>query len=321
MVNLDPTIVQLIKNVKRPTGSVRHFLSIIRSRPIVIKLVIWMLGALVSFCLMAVGARELSGQIDTFQILFFRSAIGLVVISLVIASTRNIKLFRSDRMSLHGVRNIFHFAGQYGWFVGIGLLPLAEVFALEFTVPLWTALIAWFFLNEKLTIKKTISIILGITGVIVIVQPGIEIINFASLIVLGAAICYSVAHASTKSLSSTESPLTILFLMCLMQLPIGFCFSLLNWQNPTGIQWAWITAVGITALSAHYCMTKAMQYAEVTAVVTMDFFRLPVIAVVGVALYAESFETTLIVGALLMLLGNLLNMYTARNRYKATAGT
>lgn len=280
-----------------------------------------MLGALMSFCLMAVGARELSGQIDTFQVLFFRSAIGLVVISFIVASTRNIKLFRSNRIGLHGVRNVFHFAGQYGWFVGIGLLPLAEVFALEFTVPLWTALIACFFLNEKLTTKKVISIMLGILGVIVIVQPGIEVINYASLIVLGAAICYAIAHASTKSLSSTESPLTILFLMCLVQLPMGLCFSLLNWQHPTGIEWLWISAIGISALLAHYCMAKAMQSAEVTAVVTMDFFRLPVIAIIGVALYSESFEITLIVGALLMLFGNLLNIYAPKNRYKATTGT
>jgi drug/metabolite transporter (DMT)-like permease len=233
---------------------------------------------------------------------------------LVIASMGNMKLFRSSRIGLHGVRNIFHFAGQYGWFVGIGLLPLAEVFALEFTGPLWTALIACLFLNEKFTAKKLISIMLGVLGVIVIVQPGIEIINYASFIVLGAAIFFSIAYVSTKSLSSTESPLTILFLMCLLQLPVGLYFSLLNWQNPVGIQWLWITIIGITALSAHYCMTKAMQCAEVTTVVTMDFFRLPVIAVVGVAFYSESFNITLIFGSLLMLLGNLSNMYVSKNK-------
>ena len=217
-----------------------------------------MLGALTSFCSMAEGARELNGKIDTFQILFYRSVIGLIVISCIIASTRNQKLFYSRRIRLHGVRNIFHFAGQYGWFLGISLLPLTQVFALEFTVPLWTALIACFFLNEKLTLRKVLAIALGILGVIVIVQPSIEIVDYASLVVLGAAICYSISHVSRKSLSSTESPLTILFLMCLIQLPIGLSFSLLNWKNPASMQWGWITVIGITALSAHYCMTKAM---------------------------------------------------------------
>lgn len=273
---------------------------------------LWMLGTLASFCLMAVAVRELSGQINTFQVLFFRSVIGLLVISLIIASTRNIKLYRTNRIGLHLVRNLFHFIGQYGWFVGIGLLPLAEVFALEFTVPLWTVIIAYFFLKEKFTVQKIISIMFGVLGVIVIVQPGIEILHYASLIVIGSAICYAISHASTKSLSSTENPLTILFLMCLVQLPIGLFFTLFYWQDPTDIQWLWITVIGITALSAHYCMAQAMQYTEVTVVVTMDFFRLPLIAIIGVALYSEQLEITLLLGALLMLLGNLLNVYAPR---------
>lgn len=244
-----------------------------------------------------------------------------MVILIVIACTQNIRLFRTNRIGLHGVRNIFHFIGQYGWFVGIGLLPLAEVFVLEITVPLWTALIAYVFLKEKFTAQKFISILLGIFGVIVIVQPGIEIVNYASLIVLGSAICYTISHASTKSLSSTENPLTILFLMCLVPLPIGLFFSLLHWQNPTHVQWLWITIIGITALSAHYCMAKAMQYAEVTVVVTMDFFRLPVIALIGVALYSESVEITLFVGVLLMFFGNLLNVYIPRNKHKPSTNT
>ena len=280
-----------------------------------------MIGALLSFCLMAVGARELSGHIDTFQILFFRSAIGLSILTLLIVSTRKIKHFRTQRLGLHSIRNIFHFGGQYGWFAGIGLLPLAEVFALEFTVPLWTALIAYCFLGERLTARKIMSLLLGLLGVFIIVQPGIAIVNPASLIVIGAAICYAIAHSSTKSLSSTESPLTVLFFMCLIQLPIGLYFSLPHWQNPTHGEWLWMMIIGVTALSANYCMTKAMLYAEVTAVVTIDFLRLPVIALVGVMFYSENFELTLIIGASLMLLGNVVNMYIPNYRRKLTTGT
>ncbi|MGD8112715.1 DMT family transporter [Vibrio sp. TRT 17S01] len=271
-----------------------------------------MLGTLASFCLMAVGARELSGAVSTFQVLFFRSVIGLFVVSVVILSLGNFTLFSSRRMKLHSTRNIFHFAGQYGWFVGIGLLPLAEVFALEFTVPLWTLLIACLFLNEALTKRKLLSIVMGILGVIIIVQPGVEVMNIASLIVLGAAVAYAVSHASTKSLASTEHPLTILFYMCAIQLPIGFSFAIFDWQFPNQTQWLWIVVIGLTAMSAHYCMTKAMQFAEVSTVVTMDFLRLPLIAVVGVLLYSEPFELSLLIGAALMLAGNLIGLYKGR---------
>ncbi len=274
----------------------------------VAKSLLWMLGTLLSFCLMAIGARELSGEVSTFQMLFFRSVIGLVAISLLMFATRTTAHVFTRRLRLHGLRNVFHYAGQYGWFVGIGLLPLAEVFALEFTVPLWTAIIAWLFLGEALTKAKLAAIGFGLLGVFIIVKPGYEVVNLASLIVLGAAMCYSISHACTKSLSATEHPFTILFMMCVIQLPIGFVLALPSWQMPVGTQWNWLLLIGVTALSAHFCMTKAMQYADVTSVVIMDFFRLPAIAVVGVFLYNEQFEWSLLLGALLMLLGNVAAM-------------
>ncbi len=267
----------------------------------------WMSGTLMSFCLMALGARELSGDIPVFQTLFFRSAIGLILISLLILLLDKKQVFRSERVALHTFRNTFHFFGQYGWFVGIGLLPLAEVFALEFTVPIWTAIIAALFLREKITPRKAVSISLGALGVVVIVRPGVEIVDAASLIVLGAAICYAVSYTATKSLSSSESPLTILFYMCLVQLPVSFFLSMSVWTWPAGIQWLWLVVIGVTALSAHFCLVKAMRYAEVTTVITLDFLRLPLIGVLGVLLYNEAFELYLLIGGVLMLFGNWVN--------------
>jgi len=270
---------------------------------------------LVSLSLMAIGARELGGQITTFQILFFRSVISLIVITLIIVKSKKTSLFSSKRIKLHIVRNVFHFVGQYGWFLGLGLLPLAHVFALEFTVPLWTLIIAAAFLKEGITIKKTIAVLFGVTGVLIILKPGVEIIEPASLIVLIAAIGYSVSHVATKSLSNTEDSLTVLFYMCLIQLPIGLLLTVHDWVIPNMEQWLWLGIVGITALTAHYCITNAMKLADAGIVVTLDFLRLPLIAVVGVIFYNEAFEFAVILGASLMLFGNLINLKSSkRNR-------
>jgi len=269
--------------------------------------VLWMMGTLASFSFMAIAARELSGTIDTFQILFFRSLLGLIIISLLIFAKKDLSLLSTKRLKQHFARNITHFGGQYGWFLGLSLLPLATVFALEFTVPLWTAIIAAIFLKERITAKKACAILLGLVAVAIIVNPGNDIFNYASLIVLAAAIFYALAYVSSKSLTNTEHPMTILFYMCLIQLPLGLVFTLLNWHTPNFIQWAWLLLVGVTALTAHYCITRAMQLSEVSIVVTLDFLRLPLIALVGIVLYAEDFQITIIVGGALMLLGNLIN--------------
>ena len=277
---------------------------------------LWMIGALTSFCLMAIGARELNGQIGIFQILFFRSIVGLLVLLPIILLSNSLSKKNHfsfpKRLKLHVIRNLFHFAGQYGWFLGIGLLPFATVFAIEFTVPFWTIIISYLFLKESITIKKVIAVLLGILGVIVIVQPNTEGANYASLIVLGAAICYAFSHVATKSLSNSESPLTIIFMMCIIQAPLGLFLFIEGWTMPLGIQWLWLIIIGLTALSAHYCMTKAMQYAEVTFVVTMDMFRLPLISIIGVLLYSENFSVALVIGIMLIMAGNSLNIYSKK---------
>lgn len=270
--------------------------------------VVWMIGSLLSFSLMAVCARELSGEIATHQTLFFRSAIGLACISIILLASRERVKIQTNRLGLHTLRNIFHFGGQYGWFLGIGLLPLAEVFALEFTVPIWTLIIAAIALGEKITARKVVSILLGSLGVVVILQPGVAIVNTVSLIVLASAICYAISHTATKSLSSSESAVSILFYMCLIQLPIGLFLSISSWVWPVGLQWVWLLIIGLTALSAHYCIANAMRYGEASTIVTLDFLRLPVIALVGVLLYSEQLEFVLLIGGLLMLAGNIVSL-------------
>lgn len=268
----------------------------------------WLAGSLSSFSLLAVGARELSGEISIFQSLFSRSVIGVIYISLILYFSKQKISIHTNKIKLHFFRNIFHFVGQYGWFVGIGLLPLAEVFALEFTAPIWTLIIAGIFLGEKITSRKMIAVLFGLLGVLVITKPGIEVVDAASFIVLGAAVCFAVTLVCTKSLSNSESPVLILFYMSLIQLPIGFVLAISTWTWPTLQQWLWLLIIGFTALSAHYCLSKAMQYAEVSMVVTVDFLRLPLIALVGVALYSEAFEISLLIGGLLMVIGNLVSL-------------
>lgn len=282
-------------------------------------LAVWMVGALASFCLLAVGARELSGALSISQSLCIRSAIGLIFLTIVyLANYREInnqliesskKTKYSKKIKLHIFRNVFHYAAQYGWFFGIGLLPLAEVFALEFTVPIWTLIIAVLFLGEKVTWTKLSSITLGTLAVFIIVQPGSAIIDNASLVVLLAAIFFAASHTLTKSLSLTESPFSILFYMCAIQFPIGLALSFSSWLWPNTEQWLWLIVIGLSALSAHFCLAKSMQYADVTSIVTLDFFRLPLIALVGVFFYAEDFELSLLVGGIMMLVANLINLY------------
>lgn len=275
-----------------------------------ITVAMWMVGALTSTSMMAVSIREIGPGLSPFQILFIRSFIGLVVVATMIRLSGRTQQFFTNQPKLHFARSFFHFCGQYGWITGLTLLPLAEVFAIEFTAPIWTIILAAAFLNERITPAKVGSIFLAIVGVFIIVKPGDEIINPASLLVLATAVFFAASYVVTKLLAYTESPLTVLLYMSAVQCFLGFVFGIAGWVQPALSQWLWILALALAGLAAHYSITKALQIADTSMVVTIDLLRLPLISLVGIIVYGEYGTITLFVGGLLILVGNALNIYT-----------
>ena len=274
---------------------------------------IWMSGALMSFCFMAIAARELSEGMSTFEVLFARALIGLTLVSLIILRSKDWSYLKTERIKFHLGRDLTHLLGQYGWFVGVSLLPLSQVFALEFTAPLWTSILAMIFLGEALNTKRFLAIVLGFTGVYLIVNPGEGIFNYNSLYVIVAALMFSIGNTFSKSLVKTDRPLTILFYMCLIQLPVTFSLAMESLIWPNLIQSGWLMVIGLTSMASHFCMSKAMQKTDLSIVVTLDFFRLPLITLVGVLFYAEAFRWVMVIGAVMVFGANLINLYQPKN--------
>jgi drug/metabolite transporter (DMT)-like permease len=275
-----------------------------------VRAALWMMGAVVTLSTMAIAGRELAGQLNTFQILFFRSLVGLVVVSVVLHRS-GWHQAKTTVFGTHVIRNVSHYAGQFGWFFALGLIPLSEVFAIEFTTPIWTALFAGVLLGEQMNRMRMVAVAIGFIGVLVIIRPGFTIISVGVLAALGASFTYAIAHMMTKKLSRTDTPLTILFYMTAIQLPLGFFAALFDWRWPPASAWPWVAVVAITALVAHYCMAKAFRLADATVVVPLDFVRLPLIALLGWLLYAESVNVWVLLGAALVFLGIWLNLKSA----------
>ncbi len=272
-----------------------------------------MSGTLLSFMAMAIGGRELSARLSTFQILFFRSIVGLLIVGFFLGCNNWRQIFTKN-VKVHVLRNISHFGGQFGWFYGIAFIPLAEVFALEFTVPVWTAVLATILLKEKVTRARIAAIVFGVVGVFLILRPGLAVISPAALAVLGGAFCYALSHTLTRRLALVDTPLTILFYMTVIQLPLGLVTSMFNWMTPSLAMLPWIMVVGVAALSGHYCMARALAIADAIVVVPLDFLRLPLIAAVGFLFYNENLDWLVLIGGAVMFSGNLINIQAEKNR-------
>jgi drug/metabolite transporter (DMT)-like permease len=275
------------------------------------RVLFWMAGTLLSFSVMAVSIRELAGALSVFEILAIRSSVGLtILIAIVVLTPALRRSIAPRRMGLHLTRNSVHYAAQYAWALSITLLPLATVFALEFTMPAWTTLLAALLLGERLTPSRIGAIVLGLAGVLVIMRPGLETFRPAALLVLGAAFGYAAANVATKKLIISESTFAIIFWMNLMQLPMALAGSdlafIVRLDDTMALP---VLGVGLAGVSSHYCLTNAFRAGDASVVVPLDFLRIPLIAVVGRLFYGETFDPYVFLGAALIVSGVLWNLH------------
>ncbi|WP_284266065.1 DMT family transporter [Roseicyclus amphidinii] len=280
---------------------------------------LWMLGAIVAFSSMAVAGREASLELDTFEMMTYRSIIGVVVVLAVGAAAGTLGQITTRHMGVHVFRNLAHFTGQNLWFYAVTVAPLALVFALEFTSPLWTMVFAAIFLGERLTRWKVLAGVLGFTGVLIVVQPGAQAISVGMVAAATAAVFFATTAILTKRLTRTESITCILFWLTVIQLGVGLVACL--WDGdmavPSAAMLPWLMVIGLGGLTAHFCLTTALSIAPASVVMPMDFARLPAIAVVGVVLYAEPLEWGVLLGAVLIFGANYLNILTSGRRARA----
>lgn len=274
---------------------------------------LWILGSLISFSSMAIAGRELDGVVTIAVILLVRSVAGIVLTGGTIARSdfSSLRISPSVLRALL-LRNIAHWGASFCWFLGVTLLPLAEVFAIEFTMPIWAAILAVLFLGERPNTFRILGIVIGLVGALVVIRPGTAIFDPASLIVLLAAIGFAVSLVATRHVISTMSTMVFLFYMSLIQLPLGIAFSIIDGAPITAASLPWLAVTSIAGLIAHYCLARALRLAEASLVAPMDILRLPLIAVVGAVLYSESLDGWVALGACLACLGNWLNLRGSR---------
>jgi len=276
---------------------------------------LWMIGGVFCLTSMAIAGKEISLQIDTFEILFFRSVIGLCIILFFLVKKNLLREINLKQIRTHLKRNLAHFIGQNLWLYALASITLAEVTSLEFTMPIWIVFFSYLMLNEKLDKYKIISVCIGFVGVLITVRPDIETLNLGLIAAAISAIVFALTNIYTRKLTRTESTLTILFFLTSMQLVFGLITSLLDGQLdiPTNENIIWIVTIGFAGLGAHYCITTALSLAPPTVVAPIDLLRLPIVVLIGVFFYSEQGDIFIYFGASLIIFANWVNVKKANN--------
>lgn len=273
---------------------------------------LWMLGSVVSFSLTAVAGREMARELDTFEIMLYRSVVGLIIVCIVAGATGRLGQITFRSPHLHLMRNIVHFIGQNLWLFALTAIPLAQVFALEFTAPLWVLVLSPLLLGERMTRMRVLAALLGFVGILIVARPAPDTVTIGTLAAASAAIAFALTVICTKLLTRTEGLVCILFWMTAMQLVLGLLSAGFDGQIalPSKAIWPWLLAISVGGLTAQLCVTKALSIAPATVVAPVDFVRLPVIAVVGLLFYGEAVDLLVILGALIIFSANYLNLWS-----------
>ncbi len=277
---------------------------------------LWMIGAIVSFSSMAIAGRALSGDLSSFEMMMYRSFIGLFIILIVGAAFGKFREIRIARLRLHVLRNLCHFTGQNLWFTALPLITLAQVFALEFTSPIWVVVFAVVFAGERLSRPRVLAVALGFIGAMLVARPGIGGDPFGLTLAALSAIFFAGSIVSTRMLTLTETTFGILFWLTVTQAIMGLVTT--GWDGqiawPSAANWPWVVVIGCAGLLAHTCLTNALAVAPAIVVTPMDFLRLPAIAIIGAAFYAEPLNPWVLIGAALIFAGNYANVWSETRR-------
>ncbi len=274
------------------------------------KAALWMTGAILSFSSMAVAGRAIATELDTFEIMMYRSLVGFVIVIVVATRANTLNQITRRSLGLHFFRNAAHFAGQNLWFYSLLLIPLAQVFALEFTSPLWVLVLSPLVLQERLTKVRALSAIVGFIGILIVARPGATAIDTGLIAAALSAIGFAFSVMLTKRLTRSETITCILFYLTFMQAVFGVLFA--GWDMDIALPSAhtapWLVLIGCAGLLAHFCLTTALSIAPATVVVPIDFVRLPLIGIIGMLFYHEPLDLMVLLGAVVIFAGNYINI-------------
>ena len=259
---------------------------LIDSRPSNVRGIVCMLAATVLFTIMGASARYVSERIHPFEVVFFRNAFGFVLL-LPLVLSYGLRHFRTQRFGLHVARAAGHVAEMTIYFVGLTMIQYAQVQALTFTTPLFTALLAIFFLRERIHARRIVALAIGFLGAMIVIRPGFVPVDTGSLLILLSALGWAGVILIVKQLTRTDSSITITAWMVVLMSPVSLIPALFVWQWPTPAEWVWLAIAGIAGTLGQLLVTQAFRVADTMAVMPFDFTKLIWASLLGLVVFDE----------------------------------
>ena len=234
--------------------------------------------------------------IHPFEIAFFRCVFGLLTVApLVLWQERAWP--RTHATKLLTASGLFHFTAMICFFTGVTLIPLNESAALTFAGPLFATVGAALFLGETVRARRWIAIAIGFAGVLIVLRPGAVPVSLGAGLVLFANISFAGVSLLVKRMSGTERTTTVVFYQTLIVMLLTFPLALWHWTTPTLVDLLLVATLGALCTAGWLCFTRAFALADASAILPLEFTRLPFVAVLAYLVFGEVPDKWVWIGA------------------------
>ncbi|MBO6782468.1 MAG: DMT family transporter [Alphaproteobacteria bacterium] len=214
-------------------------------------------------------------------------------------------MVRREMMGLQVVRALTLTATIGGFFLAVGLLPLADVIAIGFIAPILITILSVLFLGERVGVRHWIAILVGFGGVMIIVRPGGDLFHWEAAVPLAAALGVAVYQTMTRPISQAVEPPAILYTATLVGLVATSLALPFVWELPSTGALLNLFAAACLGAGAHFMLIKAYQQAEASVVAPFSYSELIWASALGFAVFGDIPAWTTLAGGLVLVASGL----------------
>jgi drug/metabolite transporter (DMT)-like permease len=278
------------------------------------KAIILNISSIVLFSIMVIFIRKASESLHILEVVFFRNLLALIVMLPIIKSI-GLAAIKMNNTRLFFMRGFVGAIGMIAGFTCLTLIPLAQATAISFSQPLFITIGATIFLGEIIKARRIAAIIVGIIGMLIIVQPGFNSLSLGIILAIISALALSVNALIVKKLTLTDTPHAIIIWMVVMLIPITLIPAIPVWEWPSLEAWLYLWGIAILGTLAHFSWTKSYAMADITSLEPIGFIKLPIMALLGWMIFSEIPGTWTWVGGLIIFMSTI---YISQREAKAS---
>jgi drug/metabolite transporter (DMT)-like permease len=259
--------------------------------------ILYMVGATIVFAVSSATSKWLVSTYPVGEVLFTRAGVSLIACALFILPQTGLAVFHTRRRRDHVMRSLSQTVSQTFLILAFSLMPLASAVAINFSAPLFTALVAILLLKEKVGFARWFALIVGFIGVLIVTNPGADTFQIGAIFALANAMIYGSVTAAVRGMTATESAETLLMYQLLL---ITVFFSLLlpfGVALPSLADFGLILLNGLTNAIGQYWWTRALHLAPASAVTPFFYLSLLWAALLGYLVWGDLPTAGLLVGS------------------------